>query len=106
MSDVREMADPHLAAIRMVTQSMRRGDMYKLGSQLEGARFGLFAALDAEDYTKAMDWLNTLETGLACLEIESHPAVGPIKKALVSLRQLLEDETTEADETEAEEAVA
>lgn len=97
MSDtsVRIMADPHLAAIRMVTQSLRSGQGRKLGSQLEGARFNLFAALDREDYTSAADWLNTLEVGLGCLRAEAHPSAAPIARALKALREILDEETEE-----------
>jgi hypothetical protein len=89
------MADPHLAAIRMVTQAMRSSGDKKLGSQMEGARFGLFKALEKEDYTSAMDWLNTLDTGLSVLEAASHPSTAPIARALVGLRSIIEDETEE-----------
>jgi hypothetical protein len=89
------MADPHLASVRIVTHSMRRGKDGRLGSQLEGARFGLFTALEACDYTKAMDWLNTLETGLGVLEADSHPSAPSVKRALVALREIIEEETEE-----------
>jgi hypothetical protein len=98
VTTVREMADPHLAAIRMVTHALRKGANGRhgrLGSQLEGARFGLFTALESGDFTSAMDWLNTLETGLGVLEAASHPSAASIGRALTSLREILEDETEE-----------
>ena len=95
---VREMADPHLAAIRMVTQSMKGTENSKLGSQLEGARYNLFSALDSEDYTSAEAWLNTLEVGLGFLATGDHPSAGAVARAIQGLREILDDETEEAEE--------
>ena len=92
---VREMADPHLAAIRMVTQSMRGGENSKLGSQLEGARYNLFVALDDEDYTGAEAWLNALEVGLGFMTTGDHPSAGAVARAIQGLREILDDETEE-----------
>ena len=105
-SSVRKMADPHLAAIRMVTQAMRTapGPNSKIGSQLEGARFNLFTALEQEDYTAAADWLNTLEVGLGFLEAGDHPSAAGVARALEALREILDEETEEepaAEETRA-----
>jgi hypothetical protein len=96
-TSVLQLADPHLAAIRMVTQAMREVEsMRKLGSSLEGARYNLFQALDRELYTEAMDWLNTLETGLGFMQASDHPSAPAVGRAIRNLKEILETETEEA----------
>lgn len=100
---VRKLADPHLAAIRMVTQAMR-GDTEngKLGSQLEGARFNLYSSLESEDYDTALNWLNTLEVGLGFLQAGDHPSASAVDRALRGLRVVIEEETEEEPEVDQE----
>ena len=94
-TSVRQMADPHLHAIRMVARNLKSKDRMQ-GSQIETARFNLFRALEQENYDEAMAWLNSLDAGLGCLEADKHPAAPQIAKARKSLREILEEETEEA----------
>lgn len=91
-SEVSQMADPHLHAIRMVAQRIGMKD-HQLGRNIETARRSLWQSLATEDYDQALDWINTLEVALACLESEEHPAFEPVKKALDQIKQIVEDET-------------
>jgi hypothetical protein len=78
----------------MVARNIKSKDRV-LGGQIETARFNLFSSLDRQDFTTAMDWLNSLDAGLGCLKSEMHESAEPIEKALKSLRQILEEETEE-----------
>ena len=95
-ASVVQMADPHLQAIRMVASNLRKEDG-TMGHQIETARFNLFSALRQESWTEAWDWLNALDAGLGCLEIDGHPSRVPVAKALKGLREILESETEEEE---------
>jgi hypothetical protein len=95
MGTVREAADPHLAAIRIVARNIKERDRV-LGGQIETMRYGLFEALEDDDSSRAHDWLNSLEAALGCLEADAHPAAAPVARAIKGLWSVLVEHDVKA----------
>lgn len=85
MSELRQLADPHLATLRTAGRALTQRD----ADTWEQARFHLFRALEDDDEAAASDWLNALEAHIAVFSSEFSKAHGNIRRAMDEIKRLI-----------------